>query len=81
MNQFVVKDENGQARFLGSEDRNNPPVNPHVGEDSKMVCPQCGEQVDYLLGSIKPGCEACYRPEEDKHDEVDEPVDESKVMV
>jgi hypothetical protein len=63
---FIIKGPDGKPVFLGAEDPQNPPVNPKPGEGSKMTCPVCRDQVDYLLGEDegngKMGCETCYRP-------------------
>lgn len=63
MSDLVAKDAEGKLRFLGAEDKNNPPVAPREG--SKMQCPVCKNMVDYLLGDVRQGCEACYDPAKD----------------
>jgi protein-arginine kinase activator protein McsA len=78
MNPFVILGTDGKPTFVGSEDKHNPPVTQKMNEQSKVTCPQCQAQVDYLLGDVKQGCESCYRPELDKKDESNEVYDESK---
>lgn len=63
--EFIVKDENGNPKFIGQEDPTNPPVKPLEG--SKMTCPVCNQDFDYLLGQDTPdggrmGCEQDWRP-------------------
>lgn len=63
---LIVPDENGKPRFVGQEDPHNPPVSsPSRG--SRMVCPVCQGEFDYLLGENTSdggvqGCEKDYRP-------------------
>lgn len=61
---FIIKGEDGKPVFIGKEDSNNPPPKPRQG--AKMECPQCHDQVDYLLGENTPdggkqGCEKDYK--------------------
>jgi protein-arginine kinase activator protein McsA len=56
MSNLIVKDENGNPVFLGKEE-SRPEMRMEL---SKMTCPQCQTQVDYLLGNVRQGCESCY---------------------
>lgn len=64
-NLIIIKD--GVPQFIGKEDPTNPPVMPRSG--SKVECPLCHGQFDYLVGEDTPdggkqGCESCWKPGE-----------------
>lgn len=60
----LIVEQDGKKIFVGKEDPNNPPVRPMEG--SKMECPVCHKQFDYLVGEDRNGgrmgCESCWRP-------------------
>lgn len=64
MNDLFTKDDNGKIIFIGKEDPNNPP--PIKREGTKMQCPVCHNDVDYLLGQKYQACEACYDQTKDE---------------
>ena len=60
----VILGKDGKPVFIGQEDPHNPPVAPQQG--SKMQCPVCSKEVDYLVGENAnggvQGCEGCWKP-------------------
>lgn len=63
---YVIQGPDGKPVFTGKEDPHNPPVSPTVGEGSKIECPICHGQFDYLVGDDTPdggkrGCETCWK--------------------
>jgi hypothetical protein len=57
MNRLVYIDENGKPVFTGKEEPQRPQMR---NETSKIECPLCHAQVDYLLGNVRQGCEGCF---------------------
>jgi hypothetical protein len=83
MSDFIVPGPDGKPIFIGKEDPKNPPraikkCNHGSDECSHMICPVCGNYVDYLLGTVSQGCEACYDPKKDipQEEEKEQKVEE-----
>lgn len=69
MNQFFIPGPDGKPVFLGKEDIANPPTKKPEG--SKMECPVCHGQFDFLVGENTHdggvmGCELCWKPPKGK---------------
>lgn len=64
---LIIPGKDGKPQFVGQEDPNNPPTTPPGG--SKMICPVCGGEFDYLLGEDmgggRMGCEKDWLPPTD----------------
>lgn len=59
----VIMSPDGKPVFFGKERQSSP----YKAEGSKMQCPVCTQEVDYLVGDNTPdggrqGCESCWRP-------------------
>jgi hypothetical protein len=77
-NPLIVKGEDGRPVFVGKEE---PQIKTAKGEPSRIECPKCHQMVDYILGEVKQGCEACYKYEEDYPDQRPETYDKSKEIL
>lgn len=76
MNNFVVNSPDGKPVFVGREDPQNPPTAPVEG--SKLECPVCHGEFDYLLGEKTDdggvmGCEVDWKPAPNPQPILDEP--------
>jgi len=77
MNPNIILNEQGKPVFTGKEA--SPPVLRR--ESSKMTCPVCKAEVDYLLGNVRQGCEGCYDKSKDEPAKGDDTYDTGKEIL